>query len=108
MGQFSTKKFTIEKIHNPRVVNLICDATFYGKRKDKLGTLVFMDSITHEILIWKHIQTEKVDDYKYLLTELLELGYTIQSVAIDGKRGVSNVFKDYPVTSIRNLLFKNI
>jgi len=29
------------KIHNPRPVNLICDATFYGKRKDKLGTLVF-------------------------------------------------------------------
>ena len=51
-----------------------------------------MDSLTHEILIWKHIQTERVDDYKYLLTELLELGYTIQSVA------VSNVlFKDYPV-----------
>ncbi len=35
-----------------------------------------MDSITHEILIWKHI----LDDYKYLLTELLKLGYTIQSV----------------------------
>lgn len=48
-----------------------------------------MDSITHEILIWKHIQTEKVDDYSYLLKELLEVGYTIQSVAIDGKRGVS-------------------
>ena len=56
-----------------------------------------MDSITHEILIWKHIQTERVDDYKYLLTELLELGYTILSITIDGKRGVSNVFKDYPV-----------
>ncbi|WP_323665461.1 hypothetical protein, partial [Aliarcobacter butzleri] len=27
-------------------IHLICDATFYGKRKDKLGTLVFMDSIT--------------------------------------------------------------
>ena len=85
------------KIHNPRAVNLICDATFYGKRKDKLGTLVFMDSITHEILIWKHIQTEKVDDYKYLLIELLALGYTILSVTIDGKRGVINVFKDYPI-----------
>ena len=37
-----------------------------------------MDSITHEILIWKHIQTEKkVDDYSYLLKELLELGYII-------------------------------
>ena len=22
------------KVHNPRPVNLICDATFYGKRKD--------------------------------------------------------------------------
>ena len=48
--------FPIYKVHNPRAVNLICDATFYGKRRDKLGTLVFMDSITHEILIWKHIQ----------------------------------------------------
>ncbi len=56
-----------------------------------------MDSITHEILIWKHIQSEKVADYKYLLTELLDLGYTILSVTIDGKRGVSNVFKAYPV-----------
>ena len=45
----------------------------------------FMDSITHEILIWKHIQTEKVDDYLHLLKKLLELGYTIQSVAIDWK-----------------------
>ena len=25
------------KVHNPRAVNLICDATFYGKRKDRLG-----------------------------------------------------------------------
>ena len=47
------------KVHDPRPVNLICDATFYGKRKDKLGTLVFMDGLTHEILIWKHIQSEK-------------------------------------------------
>ena len=48
-----------------------------------------MDSITYEILIWKHIQTERVDDYKYLLIELLALGYTILSVTIDGKRGVN-------------------
>ena len=57
-----------------------------------MGTLVFMDSITHEILIWKHIQTERVDDYKYLLVELLNLGYTILSVTIDVKRGVNSVF----------------
>jgi len=28
------------KTYFPRAVNLISDATFYGKRKDKLGTLV--------------------------------------------------------------------
>jgi hypothetical protein len=84
------------KVHKPRPVNLVCDATFYGKRRDKLGTLVFMDSSTYEILIWKHIQKERVDDYKYLLQELLNLGYTIQSITVDGKRGLFNVFKDYP------------
>ncbi len=102
------------KVHNPRAVNLICDATFYGKRKDKLGTLVFMDSLTHEILIWKHIQTEKVDDYKYLLTELLNLGYTILSATVDSKRGVfessgtRKIIQYKCVIFIRNVLFKDI
>lgn len=76
---------------------MICDATFYGKRRDKLGTLFLIDSVTYEILIWKHIQSEKIAYYKYLLNELLGLGYKILSVTIDGKRGVLNVFKNYPV-----------
>ena len=87
----------IEKTHNPREITLVCDATFYGKRKDKLGTLVFKDNITKEILLWKHIESELVKDYKQLLKQLLDLGYTVQSVTIDGKRGLYKVFKDYPV-----------
>lgn len=83
-----------EKVHNPRPINLICDATFYGKKKDKLGTLVFKDSISKEIVIWKHIQSEKVSDYKYLKDELIKLGYTIQSVTLDGKRGLYKAFND--------------
>lgn len=85
------------KIHHPREVNLICDATFYGKRKDKLGTLFFKDSLTKEVLIWKHIQGETLKDYKYLLSSLLKLGYTINSITIDGKRGLYRAFEDYPV-----------
>ena len=65
------------KTHNPRPVNLICDATFYGKRKDKLGTLVFKDNESKEILIWKHIESDLVKDYKYLKEELIAHGYTI-------------------------------
>jgi len=76
---------------------LICDATFYGKRKDKLGTLVFKDSLSKEILIWKHIQSETLKDYKYLLSSLLELGYIVNTITIDGKRGLYKAFKDYPV-----------
>ena len=59
--------------------------------KEKINlVLYFLDSLTHEILIWKHIQIERVDDYKYLLVELLNLGYTILYVTIDVKRGVNS------------------
>ncbi|WP_416385452.1 IS256 family transposase, variant Zn-binding type [Sulfurimonas sp.] len=85
------------KYHKPRAIVLICDATFYGKRKDKLGTLVFKDDITKEILLSKHIQSELSADYKLLLNQLLELGYTVLSVTIDGKRGLQKVFKDFPL-----------
>ena len=44
------------KQHKPRQINLACDATFYGKRKDKLGTLVFKYNDVKEIVIWKHIE----------------------------------------------------
>ena len=44
------------------ILNLVCNATFYGKKRDKLGTLVFKDSKSKEILIWKHIQSEKLRD----------------------------------------------
>lgn len=86
-----------KKIHKPREVVLVCDATFYGKRKDKLGTLVFKDDITKEILLWKHIETERQIHYIHLRDQLLELGYTILSVTIDGRKGLHKVFQDYPI-----------
>jgi hypothetical protein len=75
----------------------VCDATFYGKKKDKLGTLVFKDDITKEILIWKHIESELAKDYKQLLDYLMEFGYIIKSVTTDGKKGLNKVFNEYPI-----------
>ncbi len=86
-----------ELIFNPRPVVIVCDATFYGKRKDKLGTLVFKDITSNQILIWKHIQTETVEDYKQLLHHLLFLGYTINAIITDGLKGLYKAFKDYPI-----------
>jgi len=75
----------------------VYDATFYGKRKDKLGTLVFKDDITKEILLTKHIESELSADYNLLLNQLLKLGYTILSVTTDGKRGLQKLFKEFPM-----------
>jgi hypothetical protein len=87
----------VEKAHNPRPIVIVCDATFYGKRKDKLGTLVFKDILQNEVLIWKHIDSELISDYKQLEVQLVKLGYKIQAIIIDGKRGLYNAFKDYPI-----------
>ena len=76
---------------------IVCDATFYGKRKDKLGTLVFKDITQNEILVWKHIDRELVFDYKQQLKVLLDLRYDIKAIIIDGKRGLYGTFKGYPI-----------
>ena len=86
-----------EQTFNPRPVVIVCDATFYGKRKDNLGTLVFKDITSNEILIWKHISTETVEDYKQLLKYLVFLGYTINAIIIDGFKGLYKAFKEYPI-----------
>lgn len=75
----------------------MCDTTFYGKRKDHLGTVVFYDSIEHEVILWNHVESEKSQYYKQLLKELLILGYSINAVILDGRRGLNTVFKAYPI-----------
>lgn len=51
----------------------------------------------NEVLIWKHIETELVKDYSQLLQRLLDLGYIINAVIVDGKRGLYGAFKDFPI-----------
>jgi hypothetical protein len=87
----------LPKVHNPREIILVCDATFYAKRKDKIGTLVFKDNLTKEVIIWKHISSETVAEYKDLKKQIEELGYVIKGVTFDGKRGLPKLFKGYPV-----------
>ena len=84
---------------NPRRVVLVCDATFFGKRKsnNQKGVLVFRDNKKKENLIWKHIFSEKVNDYLELKLFLENKGYEIQGVVIDGKRGVPKVFEPISV-----------
>lgn len=82
---------------NPSVITIVADATFYGKKSDRLGTLVFKDVLNDKIVACKHIDTETASDYKQLVEELMEQGFVIQGVTIDGKRGVAKAFGAIPV-----------
>jgi len=82
---------------SPKVVTIVADATFFGRRSDKLGTLVFKDVLSGKIVASKHIEREHADDYKQLIDELIEKGFRIQGAVVDGKRGVNKAFGDISV-----------
>lgn len=65
--QINNCKIKLRK-RNPRKVTVVCDATFFGKRKNKnqKDVLIFRDNIEKENLIWKHIEKEKAEDYLQL------------------------------------------
>ena len=46
----------------PSIVTLVADATFFGRRSDKFGTLVFKDVLADKIVACKHIESETVND----------------------------------------------
>lgn len=91
-------RITIENLKPlPGTVNLICDATFFRKRKDKDGLLIFSDSNTGRVLWFKFIESETKSEYLEGLRFLKEKGVKILSVTIDGKTGIKDVFRHLPV-----------
>ena len=84
----------------PTKINLVCDATFFRKRKDKDVLLIFFDSISRQIVWHKFIQSETKENYLEGLNFLLEKGFKVLSVTIDGRRGIPVVFRKYPCLSV--------
>lgn len=94
------EKFEVEKkIHNPRPIYLVVDATYFGKRTDNTswGVVLFRDAREKENLWWKYIDTEQESYYREGKEFLLSLGYTILSVTCDGFSGNIPVFKGFPL-----------
>jgi hypothetical protein len=83
-GYFDDHEPATGEIYIPqKPVNLIIDATFFT-RSD--GVLVARAN--SENLIWKEIETEKVEHYEELISTLHNAGVLFSSFVIDGKRGV--------------------
>ena len=85
-----------KKIHNPRVIYLVVDGTYFGTT----GTLnafclvVFRDEENKENVWWKFCEVETYDVYKEGKDYLTSLGYVIKGVTADGLPLIRNVFKD--------------
>ena len=86
------------KIHRPRAIHLVVDATYFGMRETRLwGVLVFRDQDSKENLWWKFIDEERIFHYKEGMEHLISLGYTILSVTCDGFSGLPELFSLIPV-----------
>lgn len=83
-----------EKVHRPRPIVLVADATFFGR---EYGVLVGRDPNEHENVYGAELRHETKLEYALLKQTIENLGYTIQAVVLDGRRGIPAVFKGIPV-----------
>jgi len=58
---------------------------------------MFFDSISRKVLWYKFIESETKESYFEGLKYLEQKGFEIQSVTIDGRRGIPDVFRKYLV-----------
>jgi len=83
-----------EKIHRPRPVVLVVDATYFGR---EYGVLVARDPNAHENLYVAELRHETKLEYLLLRKALEKLGYVIEAVVLDGRRGIPRVFEGIPI-----------
>ena len=69
-------------------VNLMVDATFFGR---SYGYLVFHDC--QQVVYFKEIKTESVKHLREGLMTIIDAGYLLKSITIDGRRGYFNNIK---------------
>ena len=87
-----------EKTHDPRKINLVVDALYFGERTEKTSwcAVVFRDPKKKENLWWAFRQTETTSVYLEGRIYLESLGYAILSVTGDGFGGLRVAFSDIP------------
>jgi hypothetical protein len=86
------------KTHDPRRINLLVDALYFGERKEQTSwcAIVFRDPKRKENLWWTFCHTETTSVYVEGRKHLENLGYVIMSVTGDGFGGLRQAFSDIP------------
>jgi hypothetical protein len=88
-----------KKIHDPRPVNLVVDALYFGERTEDTSwcAVCFRDPKRKENLWWSFTKNETTGIYLQGRTYLENLGYTILSVTGDGFGGLRTAFSGIPL-----------
>ena len=81
----------------PRKFVGVVDSTFFGKRKDKFGVAVVLDTKRKDILKWKYIKTERKEHYDFLRKSLEKEGFVFKAVVIDGSPALFTAFSGIPI-----------
>ena len=85
-----------EKVHNPRVIYLVVDGTYFGTTgtPNAFCLVVFRDEENKEDVWWKFCEVETYEVYREGRDILTSLGYTIKGITADGLPLIRNVFRD--------------
>ena len=78
----------------PQPTVIVPDTTFWGRR---YGVCVFRSWNLKRNIWWNEVASEKKYHYLYGRQILEARGWTFTAAVIDGRRGLSTVFKDIPV-----------
>ena len=91
--QLDAVELPVSEIQPHRVV-IATDTTFWGRH---YGVCVFRIPNEAENIWWNEIPSEKMAHYQYGRKILEERGWIFLGAVVDGRRGLTTVFKDIPV-----------
>ena len=78
----------------PQPTVIVPDTTFWGRH---YGVTVFRSWNLRRNLWWNEVESEKQAHYYYGRKILEERGWSFTAAVVDGRRGLTTVFKDIPV-----------
>lgn len=70
------------------------DATYWGRN---WGIMLALDNATGMPLYLAFIKSETTHDYKAAVDAIVDAGYAIRGIVIDGKQALFKEFSDYPI-----------
>lgn len=79
---------------NPREVVVLMDTTYWGRG---FGVMLFKDALSKENLLKYYVKTETNALYIQGINELKHLGYEVNGIVCDGRKGLIQSFNDIPV-----------